>query len=163
MLVVMRTRAARPGSPSPRWQRLSHPGLPHGVTLLSLPWVGATWHGRGAAYWRGRVTAVVVLGGMVAVYVLLYQLILGDAARRSGPHTEFWVTTACMVALTVFGGVANAVPERVTGGPLRALALVSYLLAPGGWLVALVRQLAPTPLNERIAQADLDRQLHGKR
>jgi UDP-N-acetyl-D-mannosaminuronic acid transferase (WecB/TagA/CpsF family) len=39
------------------------------------------------------------------------------------------------------------------------LALLSYVLAPGGWVVALLRQLAPTPANERIAKADLARQL----
>lgn len=142
--------------PSPRWHRVADPGLPHGVTLLSLPWVGTTWYRRSAGYWRGRVTAVVVLAAAVTVYGLLYQLILSDATRRSGYGTEFWVTASCMAALTVFGAVADILPRTRA---IRMAALPAYLLAPGGWLVALVKQLIPTPPDERVAQADLRRQL----
>ncbi|HEY1570857.1 MAG TPA: hypothetical protein VGG05_05905 [Pseudonocardiaceae bacterium] len=146
--------------PSTRWRRVTGtPGLPHGVTLLSLPWAGTTWYGRGAAYWRGRIGAVVVLAVLVAVYVLLYQLILGDAVHRSGYHTEFWVTAACMAVLTLVGAVFGS--RRGVAGPPRILLLVSLVLAPGGWLVALVRQVLPTPPDERVAKADLARQLAG--
>ncbi len=148
----------RDGTPPPRWRRVGGgQGLPRGVTLLSLPWVGITWYGRGAAYWRGRVGAVVVLAGTVAVYVLLYQLILGDAVRRSGYHTDFWVTSACMAALTLIGAACGG--RNGLARPLRLLVLVCYLFAPGGWLVGLVRQLLPTPPDERVARADLARQL----
>jgi hypothetical protein len=88
-----------------------------------------------------RVAMALLLGGVVAVYVLLYQLILADTVRRTGHHTEFWVTAACMAVLTVFGAVANAVPNRSTNGVVQVLALLSYVLAPGGWLVASGRQL----------------------
>jgi hypothetical protein len=88
-----------------------------------------------------RVATVILLAGVVAVYVLLYQLILSDAVRRTGHHTEFWVTAACMAVLTVFGAVANAMPNRSPNGAVRLLALLSYVLAPGGWLFALTRRL----------------------
>jgi hypothetical protein len=141
---------------SPRWQRINggHE-LPHGVTLLSLPWVGATWYDKGPGYWRGRVVAVIIIGGTGAIYGWLYQFILSDIVRRSGYHTEFWVTAACMAALTLFGALGG----NLTAAPLRLLALISYILAPGLYLGGLIRQLLPTPPDERVAKADLARQL----
>jgi hypothetical protein len=142
-------------TPSPRWQRVAGP---RGVTLLSLPWVGTAWYQRGPGYWRGRITAVVVLAAVVAVYVLLYQLVLADTVRRTGYGTEFWVTVACMAALTVYGAILDLLPRtKVT----RVLGLLSYLLAPGAWLVALIGQLVPTPPAERTARDDLRRQQSG--
>lgn len=135
-------------------------GVPRGVTLLSVPWVGTTWYGRGGAYWRGRVGAVVVLAALVAVYVLLYQLILRDAVHRGGHHAEFWVTVACMGALTLSGAVLGG--RRGLPWPLRVLLPISVVLSPGGWLVALVRQVLPTPPDERLARADLERRLRAQ-
>jgi hypothetical protein len=148
------------GSPSPRWKRVSVDGLPRGVTVLSLPWVGTTWYRRGPGYWRGRLTAVVVLAVVVAVYALLYQLILSDTTHRSGYGTAFWVTVACMAVLIVFGALADWLPRS---GVTRVLALLCYLLAPGAWLAALIGQLMPTPPAERVARADLRRQLAERR
>jgi hypothetical protein len=134
------------------------PGLPHGVTLLSLPWVGTAWYRRGPGYWRGRATAVVILAGVVTVYVLLYQLIIADTARRTGHGTEFWVTVSGMAALTAFGAIADLLPRTRV---MRLLGPLPYLLSPGAWLVVLVGQLLPTPPDERIARDDLRRQQSG--
>lgn len=163
-----------PGPP-PTWRRV-HPGdLPGDVTALALPYVGASWRNRGGGYWVSRALAVVVLAVPTAAFAGLNYLFLWGEHRRGGYSPMFWFTAA-LLALGFCWAVASSwfladFPfarlgrssepfVRGIGVFLQCVLLVAFLvLTPGMWAAALVDQSRGRPAAERLALADLDRQL----
>jgi hypothetical protein len=175
----MRSRFVGPdGTPQvpDSWPRRPAPAsLPHGVTLVSVPVIGTSWHERGAAYWQKRVWYALLLAATAAAYVALYALILWDDHHRNGYSTAFWVTGAVMLVLTA---AAAAIALRGRGMPFRRAVrstsglaraagstaqavffLVLYLLTPGLYLAGLTEALRREPSSEWAARADLEKQL----
>ncbi|MFE9422845.1 hypothetical protein ACFYNO_07780 [Kitasatospora sp. NPDC006697] len=166
------------GPVPPRWKRVTLPGLPRGVSVLSIPGVGTGWYRRDSQYWLVRVGRLVLVAAVLAVQLLVYRLVLvGDPhARPLG--AQWW-------GVLLFGLLAGAEGYRAagsaSGGPftgvrprnkvtdaLLTVAFVVYfvatvLIAPGFFLAATVDGLRPVPHNERIARSDLDAQLDGRK
>ncbi|HEV2634887.1 MAG TPA: hypothetical protein VGX23_07040 [Actinocrinis sp.] len=163
-----------PGPP-PTWSRMHRSDLPAEVTLLVLPYVGASWRARGGGYWFSRVFAVVVLAVPAAAFTGLDYLILWGEHRRGGYSPMFWFTAALLALGFCWGFAAGLVLDefpftwwtrsrqalvRRVGVLLQGLLLVAFLVTtPGMWVAALIDQLRGRPAAERLALADLEDQL----
>ncbi|MGF1427218.1 hypothetical protein [Kitasatospora sp. LaBMicrA B282] len=161
------------------WRRVHLAAHPPGVTVLSLPFLGTGWVRRGVRYWWGRVLALALFSGMVALQVASWWGALGDHSTGGRLGGAGWAIVVVGVLGTLEGLrmvlFRRGIPLfRLWSHPrpyvrgLYALPLVVYLLfvvvlTPGLFLSLLVEWLRPTLTYERTARADLDAQLltHG--
>lgn len=157
------------------WKRYQAPGMPRGVTIVSIPLFGTTWYADKGRYWQLRIGLALMLLFISATYLFLYALILWDDHMRNGYSPAFWIT-ACVITLITVASVIDSVAARHkpltrirrygnpilrnTAGILRVLmVLVLRFLTPGLYLAVLFETLRPQPRNERAAKADLTAQL----
>jgi len=160
-----------PPSPQRRPGRSARPPeLPHQVTLLGIPVHGTSWYHRGVHYWTTRLLLVLLMAAVVTLYVLLYKLILWDSPAQVGHFgAVFW-------GILAFGAVATAEGVRLSvradglefalhaaSLPVLVYVVCVFLLAPGVYLGLVVDGLSPRTRHERIAWADLQRQLAERR
>lgn len=169
--------AADPLPPS-TWERLSRPDLPRGVTVLSIPSFGGNWYHRGFAYWRQRAFLLVLFGGMAFLQLWIGKVILWNVWHAGADGFRYWVALAVYLAATADGvagwlrgrtslTAARDLPEgpirTLVAAPLMLLLVLSVTVAPGFMLMFTLDLLRPRGRNERIAHADLERQLAERR
>jgi hypothetical protein len=156
-------------------------GLPRGITVNSVPWLGTTWYERGLAYWSRRLALTIFALGILALYTTIVALFLSGVYDSSGRHAWFYGLLAFEIVFSVISGgyflyrmirhpaittVASlaAARRRPTGASglgilARSGVVVAQLLIVliaaltyGLWAAALVRSLSPSFPVERQAR-----------
>lgn len=191
--------ASLPPSDRPRQRLTGGPqgfpprsGLPRGVIVLALPWVGTTWYERGRPYWLRRLGlilfsgfSVTLFGGILALflnavhedsprafYILLgietaFSLITGGylvyrTIRHPAPLSD--ILNPHKRSWTRFGrwGVGIGVLARAGSALAGALVVLVAALTVGVLLGVLMRSFTPVLPTERQARQKLAEQLRAR-
>jgi hypothetical protein len=167
-------------------------GLPRGVTVESVPWLGTTWYERGRAYWARRLALTVFALAILALYTTIVALFLAGVYDSSGRHAWFYGLLAFEIVFSVLTGgyflyrmirhpafttaaglaAARRRPSGASGLGILArsgfvlgqlLIVLIAALTYGLWAAALVRSLSPSLPAEGEARRRLAEMLHARR
>jgi len=149
--------STRPGVPPDwKWVRVQGLGLPRGVTLLSLPYIGTTWYQRGPAYVRARLWAGTLFLVVGVLYAFVWIGVMIGVYRTLDTPVFAWALVAVSLFLAGLGGAAAFLDRPLT----RITKLVLEFGTPA-WMAgrALRAWFWPIFDGEDFARADIDRQL----
>jgi hypothetical protein len=167
------------------------PGLPRGISVDKLPWVGTTWYERGLAYWARRLALAAFAAALLALFTVILVLFLQGVYRSSGQHAWFYgllcleivfslatggyllyrmvkhpaVTAAASLtaARRRVGGAGGIGIAARSGFALAQLVIVlAAALSYGLWTAALLRSLSPLLPPERQARQRMADQLRAR-
>jgi hypothetical protein len=142
----------------PDWRRVHVRGLglPRGVTLLALPFIGTTWYRRGPAYVRARLWAgsFFLLAGLL--YAIFWTVALVDICHGLGVSA---LDLPVVAGALIFAGLGATVAFLDRQLPREPRLVLKY--GTPGWLFgrALRAWFWPIYDGEDMARADIDRQL----
>jgi hypothetical protein len=166
-------------------------GLPRGITVEKVQWVGTTWYERGLAYWARRCALTVFAAAILALFTAILVLFLQGVYRSSGRHAWFYgllcfevvisLTTGSYLMYRMVKHPAATTTASLTAGRRRAggagglgilarsglvfaqlLIVLAAALSYGLWMAALLRSLSFVLPPERQARQRMTERLRAR-
>jgi hypothetical protein len=149
------------------------------VTAVVMPFVGTGWRRRRLRYWWGRIMALAVFVGVIALQLYGWLAAIGDDIHGGQLNGQGWRIAVAGV-LGVIGGLwsyafkkgipffrfwedPRLVVKVLYFLPMAAYVLLTGILTPGLFLWLAIDWLRPTLPHEDTVRADLDAQLRAGR
>ena len=166
-------------------------GLPGGITVEKIPWLGTTWYERGLAYWALRLALTLFAVVFLALFTAILVVFLQGVYRSSQRHAWFYGLLAFEIVFSLATGgyltyrmikhpvtattddLAAARPRVRGAAGVGILARSGSVLAQlfivlvaalsyGLWAAATMRSLSPVLPTERQARQRLAERLRAR-